>query len=88
MKVNGNYALRQVAKTWVVMPIGQTTLDLDGILTLNETGAVLWKALEQSGDREAMVRALTEEYDVTRERAMTDVDRFLSKLADAGVVEL
>lgn len=88
MKVKGNYILRQVAKTWVVMPLGQTTLDLNGILTLNESGAVLWKALEKSGDREAMARALTEEYDVTPERAMTDVDRFLGKLADAGVVEL
>lgn len=88
MKVKGNYMLRQVAKNWVVMPLGQTTLDLNGILTLNESGVVLWKALEQGGDREAMVRALTEEYDVTTERAMADVDRFLGKLAAAGVVEL
>lgn len=87
MKVKGNYALRQVAKTWVVMPLGLTTLDLNGILTLNETGALLWKALESGGGREAMVRALTEEYDVSPERAEADVDRFLGKLADAGVLE-
>ncbi|MBQ7800867.1 MAG: PqqD family protein [Oscillospiraceae bacterium] len=87
MKVKGNYALRQVAKTWVVMPLGQATLDLDGILTLNETGALLWKTLEQGGDREAMIRALTGEYDVSPERAGADVDRFLGKLADAGVLE-
>ena len=88
MKVKGNYMLRQVAKNWVVMPLGQTTLDLNGILTLNESGAFLWKALEQGGSREEMARALTGEYDVTMERAEADVERFLNKLADAGVLEL
>ena len=88
MKMNGAFVMRQIGKIWAVLPLGQTTLDLNGILTLNESGVCLWKALEQGGDREAMVRALTEEYDVTPERAMADVDRFLGKLADAGVVEL
>lgn len=88
MRVKGNYVLRQAAKTWVVMPLGQTTLDLNGILTLNETGALLWKALERHGGRDEMVRALTEEYDVAPDRAAADVERFLGKLADAGVLEL
>lgn len=87
MKIKGDFMLRQVAKTWVVMPLGQSTLDLNGILTLNESGALLWKALERGGDREAMARALTGEYDVSPERAMADVDRFLGKLAEAGVLE-
>lgn len=88
MKINGKYVLRQVAKTWIVMPLGMTTLDLNGILSLNETGALLWKTLEQGGGREALVEALTGEYNVGADRAAADVDRFLNKLADAGVVEL
>ena len=88
MRVKGKYVLRQVAKTWVVMPLGQTTLDLNGILTLNETGVLLWKALERGGGREAMTAALTEEYAVAPDRAEADVERFLNKLADAGVLEL
>ena len=85
MRAKGNYVLRQVARTWVVMPLGQSTLDLNGMLTLNESGALLWKTLEQNGDRDAMVRALTGEYDVSAERALADVDRFLTKLAEAGI---
>lgn len=88
MKVKGKYVLRQVAKTWVVMPLGMTTLDLNGMLTLNESGAILWKALEQGGDRAAMVRALRSEYDVSPEQAEADVERFLAKLAAAGVLAL
>lgn len=88
MRMKGKFVMRQIGKIWAVLPLGQTTLDLNGILTLNESGVCLWKALERGGDREAMARALTEEYDVTTERAMADVDRFLGKLADVGVVEL
>lgn len=88
MRIKGEFMLRQVAKTWVVLPLGQTTLDLNGMLTLNETGALLWKTLAGGGDREAMTAALTGEYKVSAQQAQTDVDRFLGKLADAGVLEL
>ena len=87
MKIKGDFMLRQVAGTWVVLPLGQSTLDLNGMLTLNESGAVLWKALERGGRKE-MVRALTQEYDVSPEQAAADVDRFLGKLAETGLLEM
>lgn len=85
MRMKGDFMLRQVARTWVVLPMGQSTLDLNGMLTLNESGALLWKTLEQGGSRDAMVAALTGEYDVSAERAAADVERFLNKLAEAGI---
>ena len=41
MKIKDGFVLRQVADTWVVMPLGQQSLDFDGMLTLNDTGALL-----------------------------------------------
>lgn len=87
MKLKENFVLRQVAKTWVVLPLGQATLDFNGMLTLNESGVLLWKALEQGGDREALADALTGEYAVSRDVALTDVDAFLDTLAKAGCIE-
>ena len=57
------------------------------MLTLNESGVLLWKALEQCGNREALADVLTGEYNVSREIALADVDDFLNKLAKAGCVE-
>lgn len=88
MKVNENFVLRQVADTWVILPVGQAALDFDGMLTLNESGALLWRALEQENDREGLVDALTGEYDVDRETALADVDAFLAKLTEAGCLEM
>lgn len=87
MKLKTEFALRQVADTWVVLPLGVATLDFNGMLTLNESGALLWKTLEQGADREAMTDALTREYIVDRSQALADVDEFLTKLKKAGCVE-
>ena len=88
MKIKDNFLLRQVADTWIVMPIGQQMLDFNGMLTLNESGALLWKALDQGADRETLTDALLAEYIVPREEALADVDDFLRKLAEADCLEL
>ena len=87
MKLKENFVLREVADTWVVLPIAEATLDFNGMLTLNETGAVLWRALEQGGDAETLVAALTAEYDVAPEVATADAEEFLAKLVEAGCAE-
>ena len=84
MKLSENFALRQVAGTWVVMPLGDATLDFNGMMTLNDTGAFLWKALEQGSDKNALVTALTAEYAVDAEQVATDVEEFIARLAEAG----
>lgn len=88
MKLNEGFALRQVADTWVVMPLGEKSVDFNGMLTLNDTGAVLWQALEKGGDREALADALVAEYDVSREIVLPDVDAFLAKLVEAGCLDM
>ena len=88
MKIKENFALRQVAGTWVVLPLAEATVDFTGMLTLNETGLMLWNLLKEETTREALATALTEEYDVTYEQALADVDAFIAKLSDAGCVQI
>ena len=88
MKIKENFALRQVAGTWVVLPLADATVDFTGMLTLNETGLVLWNLLKEETTREALATALTEEYDVTYEQALADVDTFIAKLNKVGCVEI
>ena len=87
MKIKRDFVLRKVADTWVVLPLGAANLDLNGMLTLNETGAFLWRALEQGADSRSLVDALTAEYDVDCTIALEDVEAFLNKLASVGCVE-
>ena len=87
MKLKENFALRQVAGNWVVIPLMDRSLDFTGILNLNDSGAMLWKCLEKGADVNALADALTAEYDVARSVAMADAEEFLQKLIQAGCVE-
>lgn len=87
MKLKDNFVLRQVADTWVVLPVAEATVNFDGMLTLNEAGALLWHALEQGSDRDALADVLTKEYTVDHAQALADVDDFLEKLQENGCVE-
>ena len=87
MKLKKNFVLRQVAGTWVVLPLGAETVNFSGMLQLNESGAMLWRVLEAGGNQEALVDALLGEYDVTREQAEADVQEFLAKLDQAGCIQ-
>ena len=84
MELNKEFVLREVAGNWVVLPVGQAGVNFNGMISLNGTGAFLWQTLEKGADREALATALTEEYEVSKEQALQDVDAFLASLAKVG----
>ena len=87
MKIKEGFIVRTVAGSNIVVPLGEKTVSFNGIMTLNETGCFLWKLLEQGAERDALIRAMTEEYDVTEQVAAADIDTFLNKLEEAGLAE-
>ena len=81
MQLKPNFVLREVAGENVVIPAGDD-LNLNLMITLNETGAFLWKLLEQNTDEDALVAALLAEYDVDEASARTHVTAFIAKLKE------
>ena len=87
MKIKDNFILRKVADSYVVVPVGRLTLDFNGIITLNETGAFLFELLQKGAEREELIDRLLAEYEVTPERAAADVDVFIEKVKASDVLE-
>ncbi len=87
MKIKDNFILRKVADSYVVVPVGKQTLDFNGIINLNETGAFLFRLLQNGADRDVLVEKLLEEYEVDRPRAQADIDKFLERVKEADVLE-
>ena len=87
MKIKEDFVLRKVADSYVVVPVNKLTLDFNGIITLNETGAVLYENMQKGTSREELIENLLAEYDVSREKAEADVDKFIQKAKDADVLE-
>lgn len=83
MKLKDGFILRDVAGQTVVLPSGNE-LNLNKMITLNETAKVLWQRLETGAEREELVSALLAEYDVNEATAKASVERFLKKLSANG----
>ena len=83
MKIKEGFLLRTIAGQTVVLPSGGD-LDLNMMITLNETGAFLWKKLQQETNENELVAALLAEYDVDEARAAEAVSGFVKKLEANG----
>lgn len=55
-------------------------------LSTNLAGTLLWRELERGSTRSQLVQALLDEFDVTHERAVADVDAFVDELRRRGLL--
>lgn len=86
MKIREGLVLRRIADLDVVIPIGNNIADFNGIISLNETAAFLWKRLTLKEELPQIVDALIEEYDVNPEIARKDTEQFIEQLNQANIV--
>lgn len=87
MKIKEGFILRNVAGSFVVVPIGDATLDFNGMMNLNETGAFLFEKMIEGTTRDELIAALTKEYDVDEETATKDVDTFIERVEKEDLFE-
>ena len=87
MKIKQGFVLRQVADATIVVPAGKASLDFNGMITLNDTAAFLWKLLEEETDEDALLAAMLKEYDVDADTARAGIEKFLGKLKNEGLLE-
>ena len=80
MEIRKQLVKRNVAGDIILVPVGDASLELKGLITLNETAELLWDALLAAENEQALVEALRESYEVDAGTAAADVDAFLKKL--------
>ncbi len=80
MNIRKRLIKRRIAGDVILVPVGDASLELKGLLTLNETGEFLWDRLPDAMDEEALAAALDGEYDVDEATARADVREFLDSL--------
>ena len=81
MKIKEGFLLREVAGQTVVLPVSGD-LNLNMMITLNETGRFLWELLQKETNEDNLVAELLKEYDVTEADAVAAVRSFVKKLND------
>jgi hypothetical protein len=88
IKLKKGFVLRKIGVQYMAVPFGSMTNEVKGMISLTESGYLLWKAMEGGADTlDALIDALTNEYDVDRDTAAQDINAFLAYLTELGVME-
>ena len=87
MKIKKGFILRQVAGKYIVVTIGQASVDFNGAINLNDTGAFLWEQLAKGCTYDELLSALLGEYDVAEDIARRDIDAFLETARNSDIID-
>jgi DNA-binding CsgD family transcriptional regulator len=86
IKTNPNVIRRNVAGEDILIPIGDSALEHNGLFVLTPTGAEIWDALVEGKSLEEIVANIAEEYGIDTETIRKDVLGLIEKLAQLGLV--
>ena len=86
MKIVEGFSLKTIADNNIVVPVGENTVTFKAIITLNESGAFLWRQLENEKTEDELVKAMLEEYDVDEQTVKIDVAEFLDNMRSANLL--
>lgn len=80
------FMLRKVGQAYMVMPTGPRMKEYEGVITLNETGAFLFKESQKpEPTKQKLIDACKAEYGATDEEALKAVDAFVIQCAECGI---
>ncbi len=77
---------RQISGETLVVPIRGKVGDLASIYSFNETGSVLWAALEHPRSLENLTSLLYQSFEVGWDDARRDADTFVREMQAAGLL--
>lgn len=70
----------------MLVPVGDTVFQYNGIFIMTESARLLWDAIVNGKEKEELVSLLLSEYEIDRETAEADVADFLARLAEYGII--
>lgn len=85
MKIKGEYMLREAMGETVAVPVGETVINSNVLVLLNETGAFFWKLLSKDADEDEIVSAVCSEYETDEETVRADLKEFIAYLKSNNV---
>ena len=87
MKIKDGFMLKEIAGTWVVVPLGARVVEFNGLMSLNESSVLLWNKLEKGATIDELVKVILSEYDIDEKTARADVEEFVNLVKEKGLLE-
>lgn len=88
MKIVKQLIKREIAGDVILVPAGKAVLEHNGLFVLNPVGGDIWDLLCQGKNPGEIQSALEELYDMDPQTIARDVEEFLNRLVEMGILEM
>lgn len=78
--------MREIAGEAILVSVGEEIADFCGIVNLNASAKVLWKALQEPATADGIVQNFMETFEISEKKAREDVENTLRLLREHGMV--
>lgn len=86
MEIKKQVILRSVAGEHMLIPVGETVFEYNGIFMITESGKFLWENIVNGKDEKELADLLAQEYGIDNNTAAADVKEFLEMLRTFGII--
>lgn len=87
LRIREGFVMRNILDEWIIVPIGARATSETYIMSVNESGHMLWEMLEQGATEADLLAKMLEEYEVDEATAKGDLDEFLARMKEKDVLE-
>lgn len=87
MKLKYDFAVREIAGDYVLVPLGKAALAFSGMLTTTDVGAFICENLKEDISEQELAARLTDSYNVDEKTAAADLRTFIDQLKQLGLIE-
>ncbi|MDI6453303.1 PqqD family protein [Peloplasma aerotolerans] len=87
MKIKKGYVLKNLSNKHIVVPVGEEAINFSGLITLNESGKLLFETLGNDVSLDDLVSKLLDAYEIDEETARKDATAFVDKLRGKQIIE-
>ena len=86
MKLKYEFCINQMGDEFVAVPLGNSVVDFNGILKLNEVAAFIVEQLNSDIEYDALVETVAKRFSSEIQEAKDNVDYIVSGLKDANLL--
>ena len=86
MRFKKEFIEREIVGETVLIPTGETAAHFNGLISVNELGRFIWDNYENAKDEDDLLQKILDEYEVEKEVAKADLDKFLQTLKNAEII--
>lgn len=86
-RTNKAFELKDIGGELLLLPRGASTVDYNFVTVFNDTGALIYRAMEDFVDAAELAQLLVQTYGISMEEATADVDAYLAKMLAEDMIE-